>query len=446
MATFTAISEKTQTATAMKKVLAYVIQEKKTLFHNEQTGQSYKLISGHNCVPETAYAEFMNTKEQYGKAKGVFFKQYVQSFKPDCGATPEQIHAMGVEMAKDFEGFEVVIATHIDVDHWHNHLVVNSVSCETGLKIQINEKGLERLRNRSDEICKAHGMEILEPYQKPKQRAMNQREYRAALRGGSWKVKLLSAIEKCIQASSSKDQFIANMQKLGYGVKWIDHYKYITYTTPEGQKCRDNRLYEDKYQKANMEGLFNEIKRTDGAERGNQRDTDRTVSANIDWSKTRAMERSDKAHHNGGDGANQEYGLNISAANTSGLGLSDGERNPAAQQGDRERLELSDKIYDGHDYSQVEGNRGVYSEVDGESELGYDELFEDAGYEPSQDKGEVGADWGDVALGAIALGAAIERMVTPPNEEHKQKKQKKKKGQGKNHKKSHAHSDFEMEM
>ena len=102
---------------------------------------------------------------------------------PDCGASPDQIHARGVELANQLEGFEVVIATHIDVDHWHNHLVVNSVNCETGLKIQINEKGLERLRQQSDEICQQFGFEVLAPYQKPKQRAMNQREYRAALRG-----------------------------------------------------------------------------------------------------------------------------------------------------------------------------------------------------------------------------------------------------------------------
>ena len=67
-------------------------------------------------------------------------------------------------MAKAFEGFEVVVATHIDRDHWHNHFVVNSVNSETGLKIQINEKGLEELRNRSDEICQQFGLEVLTPY------------------------------------------------------------------------------------------------------------------------------------------------------------------------------------------------------------------------------------------------------------------------------------------
>lgn len=148
MATFTAIPEKTQTATAMKRVLDYVMQDKKTVI------DGIKLVSGQHCVPESAYQEFMATKNQYAKAKGVFFKQYVQSFKPDCNATPEQIHQIGLETAKLFDGFEVVVATHIDRDHRHNHFVVNSVNCETEYKIQINEKGLEELRHKSDEICR----------------------------------------------------------------------------------------------------------------------------------------------------------------------------------------------------------------------------------------------------------------------------------------------------
>lgn len=167
MPTFTAIPEKTQTATAMRRVLDYVMQDKKTVING------IKLVSGQNCVPESAFQEFMATKHRYGKATGVFFKQYVQSFKPNCGATPKQIHQIGLETAKAFDGFEVVVATHIDRDHWHNHFVVNSVNCETGYKIQINEKGLEQLRQRSDEICQKFGLQILQPYQKPKQRSMN---------------------------------------------------------------------------------------------------------------------------------------------------------------------------------------------------------------------------------------------------------------------------------
>ena len=240
MATFTAIPEKTQSATAMKRVVDYVMQDKKISYNG------IRLVSGQNCLPESAYQEFMATKHQYSKTSGVFFKQYVQSFKPDCGATPEQIHQIGLELAKSFDGFEVVVATHIDRDHWHNHFVVNSVNCETGLKIQINEKGLEQLRRKSDEICQWFGLEVLKPYQKPKQKSLNQREYRAALRGNSKKLKLTNAIDYAVAVSRSKAQFIDQMKKLGYGVKWIEHYKYITYTTPDGQRFRDNRLLDEQ--------------------------------------------------------------------------------------------------------------------------------------------------------------------------------------------------------
>ena len=75
---------------------------------------------------------------------------------------------MGVELAQYFKGFEVQIATHIDRDHWHNHLIVNSVSCENGKKLQFNEKDLIKLRALSDEICVAHGLQILKPYEKSK--------------------------------------------------------------------------------------------------------------------------------------------------------------------------------------------------------------------------------------------------------------------------------------
>ena len=194
MATFVAISEKTQTATAMKRVLNYVMQDKKTNYNG------VNLVSGQNCVPESAYEEFMATKNQYGKANGVFFKQYVQSFKPDCGVTPQTIHKIGLELAQAFDGFEVVVATQIDRDHWHNHFVVNSVNSETGYKIQINEKGLEQLRKKSDEICQQYGLETLKPYEKPKQRSMNQKEYRTALRGDNKKIKLTNAIDYAVVA------------------------------------------------------------------------------------------------------------------------------------------------------------------------------------------------------------------------------------------------------
>ena len=226
----------------MSKVMRYVSQDKKTLFEDER-GNTVKLVSGQNCCGTTAFQEFMATKRRYRKEKGVYFYQYVQSFKPGTPVTPQEIHQMGVELAKYFDGYEVQIATHIDRDHWHNHLVVNSVSCETGLKLQFNEKNLEQLRTLSDQICQAHGLEVLKPYQKPEHRPMLAGEYRAAARGGSFKFRLMAAIDQAMKQSRTKAEFIAHMERMGYKVKWEPHYKYITYTTPEGQRCRDNRLH-----------------------------------------------------------------------------------------------------------------------------------------------------------------------------------------------------------
>ncbi|HBL83295.1 MAG: hypothetical protein A2Y17_10235 [Clostridiales bacterium GWF2_38_85] len=447
MATFTAIPEKTQTATAMKRVMDYVVQDKKTLFYDEQTQQSYRLIKGQHCVAETAYDEYMATKHQHNKAKGVFFKQYVQSFQPDCGKTPQEIHAMGMEMAKAFDGYEVLVATHIDADHWHNHLIVNSVSCETGLKIQIDEKELAELRNKSDEICKDFGMEILKPYQKPKKRTMNQREYRAALRGDSWKMKLITAIDKAVYYSNSKEQFIDNMKKMGYGVKWIDHYKYITYTASNDQKCRDNRLFDDKYLKSNMEEMFNEFKRVEGTQQRNDRYPDRAVSATVDWSKAGAMERSGEAHNNGWNRISQEYGSDIQAANAA----------RSEQIADR-RGAISPRTDTAEDYQGDELNKQRYEfqndesqqfsgEYNDEIEFGYDGADENEGFDTSENQSKMGADWGDIALGAIALGAAIETMVGGRKDNEKQKKKQKQHNGKQRKKQDQKHkNDYDLSM
>jgi len=102
--------------------------------------KSTSYYRGKTAAQKTAYAEFMATKKQYAKEKGVYFYQYVQSFKPDEKISSNEIHQMGIELARYFEGYEVLIATHIDRDHYHNHLIVNSVSCENGKKLQFNEK------------------------------------------------------------------------------------------------------------------------------------------------------------------------------------------------------------------------------------------------------------------------------------------------------------------
>lgn len=421
MATFTAIPEKTQTATAMKRVIDYVMQDKKTVI------DGIKLVSGQHCVPESAYQEFMATKHQYGKAKGVFFKQYVQSFKPDCNTTPEQIHRIGLETAKLFDGFEVVVATHIDRDHWHNHFVVNSVNCETGYKIQINEKGLEELRHKSDAICQKFGLEVLTPYQKPKQKSINQREYRTALRGESKKLKLTNAIDYAVATSRSKKQFIEQMDKLGYGVKWIDHYKYITYTTPDGLRFRDNRLLDDKYLKTNMEELFaygyyqtkkQQSDRTDN--RGNGSDINRTDTTSVSASDIGTVQQNSGILFDSWEQHCKKHGFDIRIANASGFEQSNGTNAQTVFSGDAKDNGRQSELNRVFNQRQIIEADGLLERAASQGDQPYDERVESQGSDTVEAQTEMGSGWGDIAVDALYLAADI-TMIGETDNNDKQK-------------------------
>ena len=408
MATFTAIPEKTQTANAMKRVIDYVIQDKKTIY------DGIKLVGGQNCVPESAYQEFMATKHQYGKANGVFFKQYVQSFKPDCDTTPQMIHQIGLETAKVFDGYEVLVATHIDRDHWHNHFVVNSVSCETGLKIQINEKGLEELRHKSDEICQQFGLEILAPYQKPKQKSINQREYRTALRGNSKKLKLTNAIDYAVAMSRTKQQFTDQMQKLGYGVKWIDRYKYITYTTPDGQRFRDNRLLEDKYLKKNMEELFayeySTVKTNQSNTSHNRTDgisLDRADTTAIPDAQAGAVQSVGGEHLDDWERHCREHGFDIRTSDASGFEGSDRTDAKTVLNGNAQGSNRQDGLDRVFNQGQIIEADGLFERAAAHGNMSNDERVESQEFDTVEAQAEMGGGWSNIAVDVLYLAADI---------------------------------------
>lgn len=251
MATVNVIKHKRQNSGTMGRVLKYVMREDKTLHQGEH------LITGQDCCPETAFLEFMTTKQIHKKADGMFFYHFVQSFHPEENVTPKEANAIALELAKQFDGFEVLVATHVDAGHIHSHLVVNSVSHITGKKLHQNRENLMEHRRKSDEICLAHGLSVLpQEDQQHSAESIRPREYRAALKGDSWKFRLINAIDFCMGRCRNKKDFILEMKQLGYEVSWTSGRKSITYTCPNGMKCRDKRLHDEKYLKENMEVEF----------------------------------------------------------------------------------------------------------------------------------------------------------------------------------------------
>ena len=252
MATVNFIKYKKQSAGALSGVTRYISQDEKTLDENGR-----QLVSGQNCTPQLADREFQATRDACRKDSPVWFYHYVQSFSPDEVITGEQAHQLAKEFAaKAWPDSEVLIATHLDAEHIHSHFVVNAVCWESGKMLRQGPNTLRSLRQLSDELCLEHGFSVLPQQKKKQSQGMGTREYRSAAKGQSWKFRLMNTIDQCMRYAATKDEFLSLMESEGYQVRWMDSRKNITYTTPEGMKCRDDRLHEEKYTKEVMEREF----------------------------------------------------------------------------------------------------------------------------------------------------------------------------------------------
>ena len=239
----------TQSRAAMRGVMCYVMQERKTAWEDGP------LVSGINCQPQSVYDDFLNTKLLYHKDGGVMFYHMVQSFPKGAAVDPRQAHEAARRLAEYFDGCEVLVCTHVDREHIHSHCVINSVNFETGKKLHMAKEQLQELMRRNDMICQEMGLPVFDvPTQQA--RGMSGAEYHTALKGQSWKLRLMNTIDECMKYAADKDAFVSLMESEGYAVCWESSRKYITYTTPDGMKCRDNKLHEEKYCTEAMEHEF----------------------------------------------------------------------------------------------------------------------------------------------------------------------------------------------
>ena len=239
----------TQSRAAMRGVMLYVMQEKKTAW------EGGPLVSGINCQPQSVYDDFLNTKLLNHKDGGVMFFHMVQSFPKGEAVDPRQAHEAARRLAEYFDGCEVLVCTHVDREHIHSHCVINSVNFDTGKKLHMAKEQIQELMWRNDMICQEMGLPVFDaPTQQP--RGMSGAEYHTALKGQSWKLRLMNTIDACMKYAADKDAFVSLMESEGYAVCWESSRKYITYTTPDGLKCRDSKLHEEKYCKEAMEHEF----------------------------------------------------------------------------------------------------------------------------------------------------------------------------------------------
>ena len=138
--------------------LHYAGDKDKTNLENEQK----LLVEGINCDPDIAARQMIDTKEIYGKTDGVVAYHAYISFKPG-EVSPEEAQQVAMEVATKMWGkdYEVIVATHLNANCVHCHIVINSVSLTDGRKMNENKAMYQLFRKTSDEVCLEHGLLLL---------------------------------------------------------------------------------------------------------------------------------------------------------------------------------------------------------------------------------------------------------------------------------------------
>lgn len=215
----------------INRIFPYVMNLEKT---------DEKLISGINCMPETAIEEFNFVKKQFRKEDGRTFVHIVQSFSPDDPLTPETAHEIGLRFAEYFPGYQILVATHKDKEHIHNHIIMNSVNFENGKKFHQSKEELKKVKAYANSLCREYGLSETE--EKSSFGSMP-----------NWKKSLRNMAYKVACRTRTREEFIEEMELHGYTVAWKEGQKYITFTTPDGHKCRDNKLFAEQLLRKNLE-------------------------------------------------------------------------------------------------------------------------------------------------------------------------------------------------
>ena len=201
---------------ALHNVMAYAADGYKT--------EKQLYVSGVNVTPDTATYKIQQTKLRYGKTDGIIAFHAIQSFKPG-EVTPELAHKIGVEFAKEIWGdrFEVLIATHLNRQHLHNHFVINSVSFADGKKYYDNTENYNLMKKISDRLCEENNLSVIRnPKSKGKHYAevMAEKNSYPTIRG-----QIKDELDEIIKCSYTYKDFWRILKQRGYEVK--DTGKYI---------------------------------------------------------------------------------------------------------------------------------------------------------------------------------------------------------------------------
>lgn len=213
MAVNQSAENKIKTVAGLTEALAYITNPAKI----------YE-VSRLNCSGSNSNTleQFRLLRLAFNQNKGIIAHHFIQSFSPNDNITPETVHRFGVEYAKQcFPNYQVVVSTHIDKEHLHNHIIVNSCNMITGKKFYDNKESMKNNRDISDKLCRKYGVSVISTQSEFK--PIDQTTMQLALKQKSWKIQLLSDLDDAKEKCRSKSEFISFFKSRNYEIRYEKH-------------------------------------------------------------------------------------------------------------------------------------------------------------------------------------------------------------------------------
>ena len=243
----------------VKQALTYILNP-------DKTDERVMTVSA-NCMtePEFAYTQMKTVYEQYARRSygappsksgksPVKAIHYIMSFSDSENVTPELAHKIGMAFVRKMFGDDVqaVIATHVNTDHVHNHILINSYSL-TGKRFYDNKASVRKIREVTNGVCRAFGVEPALNFEN-EGRSLNYSEWQHKKKGTSWKEHIRNAIDSLIPNVSSFDDLLAELERLGFTVK---RDKNILIKAPGQQRSVSLWKLGEDYTKVSIQARIN---------------------------------------------------------------------------------------------------------------------------------------------------------------------------------------------
>ena len=251
----------------LDKVIKYTTNVEKTEnknwykdLHNtiEYTKADFKTekqlyVTGVNCSEDNALQDMIFTKKRFGKTKGVLAYHGFQSFK-EGEVTAQQAHEIGVKLAEELWGdkYEVIVSTHLNTKHYHNHYVLNSVSFIDGRKYRNTRENYALMRKISDDLCREYNLSVIEEKPCGKHKIDYTKYYTSYIQKSDYYTNAKDDIDYAISQAYSYKNFENILEEMGYTIT-IRANKISVCRPPYKRNIRIERNFGEEYSIKNIE-------------------------------------------------------------------------------------------------------------------------------------------------------------------------------------------------